>query len=94
MQLIRSAARPFDRRFLSHRRARHIRHQQRTWQREIAAQRLLEYFDPDGEFHCQAWQTADGMISRSSEHDDRNQTKPLSYTSLIVDCWSALRQQP
>jgi predicted SAM-dependent methyltransferase len=56
--------------------------------------RLLEYFDPDGEFHRQAWETADGMISRSAEHDHRNQARPLSYTSLIVDCWPARQQQP
>jgi predicted SAM-dependent methyltransferase len=55
--------------------------------------RLLEYFDPDGEFHRQAWETTNGMISRSAEHDHRNQAKPLSYTSLIVDCWPARQQQ-
>ena len=38
MQSIRSAARPFFRRYLSYHRACRIRQQQRTWQREIAAQ--------------------------------------------------------
>ena len=56
--------------------------------------RLLEYFDQDGEFHREAWEPADGMIDRSADHDHRNQAKPLSYTSLIVDCWPALQQKP
>jgi predicted SAM-dependent methyltransferase len=58
------------------------------------AYRLLEYFDQDGQFHREAWDTADGMINRSAEYDHRNREKPLSFTSLIVDCWPASRQRP
>lgn len=48
---------------------------------------LVEYFDTAGEFHQIAWDTDDGMIARSADYDARNQAKPLTYTSLIVDCW-------
>jgi predicted SAM-dependent methyltransferase len=46
---------------------------------------LLEYFDESGQFHFQPWAPATGMIRRSSRFDWRNQSHPLSYTSLIVD---------
>lgn len=49
--------------------------------------RLLEYFDKKGEFHALTWDTEDGMIRRSAKYDPRNKEKPLSYTSLIFDCW-------
>lgn len=45
----------------------------------------LEYFDADGKFHAVEWNPADGMIHHSARFDARNQKRPLSYTSLIVD---------
>lgn len=48
---------------------------------------FLEWFDSDGQFHQVEWDSADGHIHRSAHYDKRNQGKPLSYTSLIVDVW-------
>jgi YD repeat-containing protein len=45
----------------------------------------LEYFDADGRFHAVEWNPAGGKIHRSARFDARNQKRPLSYTSLIVD---------
>lgn len=47
--------------------------------------RPLEWWDEKGRFHQQAFDVADGMITRSANYDDRNSIVPLSYTSLIVD---------
>ena len=47
---------------------------------------LLEYFDEKGQFHPTQWNVAAGFVERSEHHDPRNQERPLSYTSLIVDC--------
>lgn len=47
--------------------------------------RLLEYFDENGVFHNSPWDTKDGMVWRSKEHDKRNKDGELNYTSLIVD---------
>lgn len=49
----------------------------------------LEYFDADGKFHKGDWKPADGMIHHSARFDARNQKRPLSYTSLIVDARKA-----
>ncbi len=46
---------------------------------------LLEYYDRDGKFHRKEWLIEDGMIHRSSQHDERNAGGTLRYTSLIVD---------
>jgi predicted SAM-dependent methyltransferase len=46
---------------------------------------LLEYFDERGTFHYQEWSPADGMINRSSRYDNRNRTRQLAYTSIILD---------
>lgn len=48
---------------------------------------LLEYFDANGIFHFQDWNRADGMVHRSSRHDERNAGGKLAYTSLIVDAF-------
>lgn len=45
----------------------------------------LEYFDENGNFHFFEWDKKTGMIHRSSRYDERNQHKPLTYTSLIYD---------
>ena len=45
----------------------------------------LEYFDDDGTFHQETWDTKDGMVWRSKDHDQRNKNGELNYTSLIVD---------
>jgi len=46
---------------------------------------LLEYFDERGVFHRKAWDITNGFVERSEHHDPRNEERPLSYTSLIVD---------
>lgn len=46
---------------------------------------LLEWFDATGQFNSKPWDPQEGMIRRSSRFDPRNQDRPLSYTSLIVD---------
>lgn len=45
----------------------------------------LEWFDSHGKFHKVAWDTAKGMVSRSTRFDPRNHANPTAYTSLIVD---------
>jgi predicted SAM-dependent methyltransferase len=47
--------------------------------------KLLEWWDENGTFHWQDWQSADGHIERSRRYDERNQGGTLSYTSLILD---------
>jgi len=46
---------------------------------------LLEYFDQEHKFHSKSWDKADGFIERAAETDSRNNIRPLSYTSLILD---------
>jgi predicted SAM-dependent methyltransferase len=46
---------------------------------------LLEYFDENGEFHCNDWKSDDGHIYRSRRFDKRNSKGELRYTSLIID---------
>jgi len=48
---------------------------------------LLEYFDEAGQFHQCPWDANDGFVARSADNDPRNEERPLSYTSLIVDAW-------
>jgi predicted SAM-dependent methyltransferase len=47
--------------------------------------RLLEYFDRNGRFHFNEWDPTQGMVRRSSRFDRRNDSRPLTYTSLIAD---------
>jgi predicted SAM-dependent methyltransferase len=47
--------------------------------------KLLEYFDEQGQFHCEDWDPADGKIVRSQRFDERNAGGSLKYTSLILD---------
>ncbi|TCP29388.1 putative SAM-dependent methyltransferase [Scopulibacillus darangshiensis] len=47
--------------------------------------RLLEYFDEDGQFRCNDWNGADGVIFRSKKFDPRNQGGKLQFPSLILD---------
>lgn len=47
--------------------------------------RLLEWFDEQGKFHQEDWNTEDGLIRRSTRFDQRNSVNPTSYTSLIID---------
>jgi predicted SAM-dependent methyltransferase len=49
---------------------------------------LLEYFDENGRFVFNPWNTSDGMIHRSSRYDERNRDGKLNYTSLIMDAWA------
>jgi len=54
--------------------------------------RLLEHFDEKGQFHRSPYKIEDGPVRRSAEHDPRNRTCPLSYTSLILDVWPQGRE--
>lgn len=47
--------------------------------------KLLEWFDEQGNFHDENWDTVDGLIRRSTRFDLRNQDNPTTYTSLIID---------
>jgi predicted SAM-dependent methyltransferase len=47
--------------------------------------RLLEYFDRQGCFHEEPWESSGGMVRRSRRFDTRNAGGQLVYTSLIVD---------
>jgi len=47
--------------------------------------KLLEWFDENGDFHCEEWSPEDGMVRRSTRFDKRNNNCSLSYTSLIVE---------
>lgn len=46
---------------------------------------LLEYFDEQQGFHSRSWDRADGFVERAALTDPRNEQKPLTYTSLILD---------
>lgn len=50
---------------------------------------LLEYWDENGHFHSEDWNSKDGHVVRSKRYDNRNRDGALKYTSLIVD---AVRQ--
>jgi len=45
---------------------------------------LLEYYDEQGKFHYQDWDSKDGHIIRSRRYDKRFNS-PLGYSSLIID---------
>ena len=45
----------------------------------------IEFYDAKGQFHRVPWDPADGMVHRSSTHDERNFDGQLVYTSLILD---------
>ena len=47
--------------------------------------KLLEWYDQEGKFHFVDWQPKTGFILRSSRFDERNRSKKLAYTSLIID---------
>ncbi len=47
--------------------------------------RLLEYYDEQGELHCQDWSSKDGHIMRTSRTDERNADGVIRFTSLLVD---------
>lgn len=49
--------------------------------------KLLEYFDDNGNFHCEDWNPKHGMIFRSANFDKRNLDGNLTYTSLIIDAY-------
>lgn len=51
--------------------------------------KVLEYFDENGKFHKSPWNTEDGMVRRSADHDDRNKHGKLGYTSLIIDAYKS-----
>jgi predicted SAM-dependent methyltransferase len=46
--------------------------------------RLLEYYDENGKFHYNEWNSEDGHVHRSKRYDKRF-NEPLGYSSLIVD---------
>jgi predicted SAM-dependent methyltransferase len=45
---------------------------------------LLEYYDEEGTFHYNDWDSKDGHVIRSKRYDKRF-NEPLGYSSLIVD---------
>lgn len=45
---------------------------------------LLEYYDENGKFHFNDWNSEDGHIIRSKRYDKRF-NQPLGYSSLIID---------
>jgi len=47
----------------------------------------IEWWDSAGNFHKEAWNVEDGLVTRSADYDERNKAAPLSYTSLIVDAF-------
>lgn len=48
----------------------------------------LEYWDSKGNFHKNEWSINWGKVLRSADLDSRNSlSKPLSYTSIIIDCF-------
>lgn len=46
--------------------------------------RLLEYYDENGKFHYNDWQSEEGHVMRSMRYDKRFH-EPLGYSSLIID---------
>jgi predicted SAM-dependent methyltransferase len=46
---------------------------------------LLEYFDEEHGFHSRPWDRANGFVERAALTDPRNEQRPLTYTSLILD---------
>lgn len=46
--------------------------------------RLLEYYDENGQFHFNEWDSKDGHVIRSKRYDKRF-NEPLRYSSLIID---------
>nr|WP_294870721.1 hypothetical protein [uncultured Pedobacter sp.] len=45
---------------------------------------LLEYYDENGKFHFNEWDSKDGHVIRSKRYDKRF-NEPLGYSSLIVE---------
>ena len=45
---------------------------------------LLEYYDQEGTFHFNDWDSKDGHVIRSKRYDKRF-NEPLGYSSLIID---------
>lgn len=45
---------------------------------------LLEYYDENGQFHYNEWDSKDGHILRSKRYDKRF-NEPLGYSSLIIE---------
>lgn len=45
---------------------------------------LLEYYDDQGTFHYNEWDSKDGHVIRSKRYDKRF-NEPLGYSSLIID---------
>ncbi len=46
---------------------------------------LLEHWDEHGKFRRATWDSEEGHVRRSADHDPRNRDGELRYTSLIVD---------
>ncbi len=48
---------------------------------------LLEYHNENNEFIYKDWQESNGLITRSKNHDSRNQNGKIVYTSIIFDAY-------
>ena len=46
---------------------------------------LLEYHNENRVFLAKEWRISDGFVHRSKNHDARNYTGSLNYTSIIID---------
>ncbi|EUJ33930.1 hypothetical protein MFLO_01890 [Listeria floridensis FSL S10-1187] len=51
---------------------------------------LLEYCDPDGNFHYRYWNPEDGLIGQSLRFDTRNTEKELGMVSIVLDAHKPL----
>lgn len=49
--------------------------------------RLIEYYDENSNFHPNYNYDFNGYVHRSSRNDNRNSSKKLNYTSLIIDAY-------
>jgi len=47
--------------------------------------KILEYYDENGIFHHQQWNSEDGFIHRSRDNDKRNVNGQINYSSIIID---------
>lgn len=46
---------------------------------------LIEFFDKEGIFHSNQWDTSKGLVKRTLLCDARNDAQPFAYTSLVLD---------
>jgi predicted SAM-dependent methyltransferase len=62
---------------------------QQLFERAGFAVQVHEWFDAEGQFHGDDWDSRDGMIQRSRRFDERNLNGSLAYTSIVLDARKA-----